>query len=268
MDLKNLGLNGKTAIVTGASRGIGRAIARALHAEGVALAVVSRSRQSAQEAARVIGGGGTAHGAPVHPIVADLSLQAEVERVASESIARLGHVDILINNAALTTTGSFFETSDDDLQRVWLVKGMGFVRMTRAVAAHMRERRFGRIVNIVGGTARTPSHDFLMGSMVNAALVNFTRGIAYELAPANIRVNAISPGWTLTERQLRSFEMRAAAENKPVEDIIAREARGIPTRRLVTMDEIAALTVFVVSDLCPALTGEDIVMDGGATPGV
>jgi 3-oxoacyl-[acyl-carrier protein] reductase/bacilysin biosynthesis oxidoreductase BacG len=261
-------LNGKTAIVTGASRGIGREIARALHAEGVAVALVSRSRQSAQEAARLIGGAGTAQAAPIHLIVADLSLLAEVERVASEAVARLGHIDILVNNAALTTTGAFFEMSDDDLQNVWQVKGMGYVRMTRAVATHMKTRRAGRIVNITGGTARTPTSDFLMGSMVNAALVNFTRGVARELAPFNVRVNAISPGWTLTERQLRSFEMRAATQNITVDEVIAREARGIPMRRLVTMEEIAALTTFVVSDLCPALTGEDIAIDGGATPGV
>ncbi|HUY78687.1 MAG TPA: SDR family oxidoreductase [Ktedonobacterales bacterium] len=284
MDLKNLGLNGKTAIVTGASQGIGREIARALHAEGVALALVSRSRQSAQEAARVIGGSSAAQAAPIHPIVADLSLLAEVERVASEAIARLGHVDILINNAALTTTGAFFEMSDGDLQNVWQVKGMGYVRMTRAIAAHMKERHArrmegqkaermqaqeaGRIVNIIGGTARTPALDFLMGSMVNAALVNFTRGVARELGPFNIRVNAISPGVTLTERLLRHYELESVAKKIPVDDLIARDARHIPGRRFVTPEEIAALTVFVVSDLCPALTGEDIVMDGGANPGV
>jgi len=268
MDLKNLGLNGKTAIVTGASQGIGREIALALHAEGVALALVSRSRQSAQSAARKIADAQPANKAPIYPIVADLSLLAEVERATSEAITQLGHVDILINNAGLTTTGAFFEMSDEALQTVWQVKGMGYVRMTRALATHMKQRRGGRIVNIAGGTARTPTADFLMGSLVNAAVVNFTRGVARELAPFNIRVNAISPGLTLTERYLRHIEMIANAEHKTVEEIIAREALGIPMRRLVTMDEIAALTVFVVSDLCPALTGEDISIDGGANPSV
>jgi 3-oxoacyl-[acyl-carrier protein] reductase/bacilysin biosynthesis oxidoreductase BacG len=130
----------------------------------------------------------------------------------------------------------------------------------------MVERRSGAIVNIVGSTSRTPTPDFIVGSLINAALVNFTRGIARELARYNVRVNAISPGWTLTERQQRSFELQAAARHTTLQDIIQREARAIPSHRLVEMHEIATLALLLLSEMVPSVIGEEFIIDGGATP--
>lgn len=266
MDLK---LQGKTAVVTGASQGIGREIARALHREGVALLVTSRKASSLRVAVEYIGGGAASgRAAPIHAVEADLALLAEVERVAQEAIERLGHIDFLINNAARAHTGGFFEMTDAELEEAIQVKGLGYVRLVRALAPHMMERRTGAIVNIAGTTSRTPTADFVAGSMVNAALVNFTRGISRELARHNVRINVISPGWTLTERQLRSFELQAAARGATVEEVMAREARAIPLNRLVTMQEVATLTLLLLSGQLPSLTGEEILLDGGATPSI
>lgn len=259
------GLRGKTAIVTGASQGIGREIARSLHNEGVIVTLVGQTRAHLEQSARDIGSGG---GAAVHAFVADLGLLAEVERVAAESLKLMGHIDILINCAGHATQGAFFTMSDQEFQDVWQIKAMGTVRMVRAVAPHMIERGDGRIVNIVGTAARTPSADFIAVGMANAALVNFTRGISRELAHHNVRINSISPGWTLTERLKRSLEMHAAAQKIDVTQALQRDARGIPTGRHVTMTEIANMTLLAVSDLCPSLTGEDIIIDGGATPSI
>lgn len=264
--IMDYGLQGKTALVTGASQGIGLAIAKALHREGVVLTVVGRTRPRLDQAARDIGSGGES--APVHPLVADLSLLAETDRVVAEALKLMGRIDILVNSAASSKSGAFFAQSDADIQETWTVKGMGYVRLVRAVAPHMIERRDGRIVNIVGTAARTPTADFLAGSMVNAALVNFTRGVSRELARHNVRINSISPGWTLTERLERSVAMRASAQGVPVAEALQREARGIPTGRHVSLEEVAHLTLLTVSDLCPSLTGEDIVIDGGATPSI
>lgn len=271
MTAMDYGLRGKTAIVTGASQGIGREIARALHEEGVSVLLVGQTRARLDQTVRDLRGASGADGAgdaAVHAVVADLSLLGEVERVTAEAMQRLGRIDILINNAARTRTGAFFGMSDDDLQDAWQVKGLGYVRLVRAVAPHMMRQRDGRIVNVLGATARTPTADFIVGSMVNAALVNFTRGVSRELARSNIRINSISPGWTLTERISRSIEMQAHAQNIAVEEVIQREARSIPTGRPVTMREVATLTLLAVSDLCPSLTGEDIIVDGGATPSI
>lgn len=267
-----LGLRGKTAIVTGASQGIGRAIARALHREGVALAIVARRHEALHEAARAISNerGESEQSAPVHPIVADLGLRAEVERVAAQSIARLGHVDILVNNAGQSHADSnnFFEMPEEAFEAIWQVKAFGYTRMVAAIAPHMRERRSGSIINIIGTTARTPTEDFIVGSMVNAALLNFTRGAARTLARDNVRINAISPGWTKTEGELRRFEMQAGARGKTPQEVEQTEARAIPLRRLVTMDEIAEMVLLLASDRLPAMTGEDVIIDGGVTPSI
>jgi NAD(P)-dependent dehydrogenase (short-subunit alcohol dehydrogenase family) len=262
-------LQGRTAVVTGASQGIGRAITRALAREGVAVVMVGRTPDHLARAATELREEHVGGAEPIlHPLVADLGLHGEVRRVAAMSLAQLGHVDILVNSAAAARTGPFFDLSDEDLVDTWQVKAMGYVRLVRALAPHMMERRAGRIVNIVGGAARTPTPDFIVGSMVNAALVNFTRGISRELAPFNVRINAISPGWTMTERQERSFALQAAARQISVEELERQQARSIPLNRLVSSSEIATLTLLLVSDLLPSMTGEDIVIDGGATPSI
>ncbi len=264
-----VGLSGKTAVVTGASQGIGREIARALYAEGVSVALVSQTAQSLEQAKRYVERTTPASaGATTHVLAADLSLRAEVERVVADAIRLLGHVDILVNNAARATTGSFFALTEGELQEVWQVKAFGYVRMVRALAPHMMDRRAGSIINIVGNTARTPAEDFIIGSMVNAALVNFTRGVSRELARHNVRINSISPGWTRTERQERKFAMQAATLGLSPEDVERNEARLIPMRRLVTTDEIANLALLLASDLMPTTTGEDFILDGGATPSI
>jgi NAD(P)-dependent dehydrogenase (short-subunit alcohol dehydrogenase family) len=265
----DLGLSGKTAVVTGASQGIGREIARALYAEGVSVVMIARSAESLLPAQRFVRqGGGSGSPALVHALPADLALRAEVERVSAEAIRVLGHVDILVNNAARATTGDFFSMSEGDLQEVWQVKAFGYVRMVRALAPHMMERRAGSIINIVGNTARTPAEDFIIGSMVNAALLNFTRGVSRELARHNVRINAISPGWTRTERQERKFAMDAAPLGITPGEAERRAARLIPLQRLVSMQEIAHLTLLLASDLMPATTGEEFIIDGGATPSI
>lgn len=265
----DLGLEGKTALVTGASRGIGLAITRALVREGVSVFMTSRTPERLGQAVAIVRQDLPGAQFPaVHAAPADLSLQAEVERVVAAAQTRLGHVDILINNAASSRTGPFFDMADEDLVEIWQVKALGYMRMVRALAPHMMERHHGRILNILGGTARTPTLDFIAGSMVNAALVNFTRGISRELAARNVRINSISPGWTMTERERRSLDMQAAARHVAVDELERQSARSIPLHRLVAADEIATLALLVVSDRLPSMTGEDIVIDGGATPSV
>lgn len=258
------GLSGKSAIVTGASQGIGKAIARALHSEGVTVMLVGQSRQRLDQTVREFGPGG----APLLVLTADLSRLDDIRRVASESIRQLKHVDILVNCAAHMKTGDFFEMTDSDLEEAWHVKGLGYVRMVRAIAPHMMSRGDGRIVNIVGSAARTPTEDFIAGAMVNAALVNFTRGVSRELARHHVRINSISPGWTLTERQYRSSEMQAVTQGVTLDQVLERQAMSIPIRKHVSMEEIATMTLMLVSDLTPALTGEDIIIDGGVTPSI
>lgn len=271
-------LAGKTAVVTGASQGIGREIARALHREGVGLAIVGRQAGRLEEAVDYIDTHDNADvlepaqlaptqvAAPIYLIEADLGLHSEVEHAAQVALDRLGHVDFLVNNAGQVRTAGFFDMTDAEVEEAVQVKQLGYVRLIRALAPQMMQRGSGAIVNIIGSTARTPTPDFIVGSMINAALVNFTRGLARELARYHVRVNAISPGWTLTERAQRSFELQAAARHMRAQEIMEREARGIPSHQLVAMQEIATLTLLLLSGLVPSVVGEEVIIDGGATP--
>jgi 3-oxoacyl-[acyl-carrier protein] reductase/bacilysin biosynthesis oxidoreductase BacG len=278
-------LEGKTAVVTGASQGIGREVARALYSEGIALAIVGRHAATLEEALVHIAAGPDAAGpdaagpdaaatrgptqaAPIYLVEADLGLQAEVERAAREAERRLGHIDFLVNNAAQVPSVEFFEMSDRAIEEAVAVKLLGYVRMVHELAPHMKQRGGGAIVNIVGSTARTPTPDFIIGSMINAALINFTRGIARELARHRVRVNSISPGWTMTDRQREVFERQAAARGVSTAVFIQGEARKIPAQHLVEMDEIATLTLLLLSDLIPSMIGEELILDGGLTPSI
>ncbi|MEH1836949.1 MAG: SDR family NAD(P)-dependent oxidoreductase [Nostoc sp.] len=194
-----LKLSGKTAIVTGGSAGIGLATAKALYSEGVNVAIAARNPERLENAVADIQSLPTP-GAKVISINADLTKADDVEKVVSTTLTQFGQIDILINNAGSARAGSFLESTDDLFLDAWNLKLLGYIRLVRAVVPDQKSRGDGRIVNIVGGAGRTPRPNFLAGGTSNAALLNFTKGISKELAEYNIRINAISPGATATER--------------------------------------------------------------------
>jgi NAD(P)-dependent dehydrogenase (short-subunit alcohol dehydrogenase family) len=140
--------------------------------------------------------------------------------------------------------------------------------MVRAVVPSMIDRRDGRIVNIVGASGRSPSPALLPVGTTNAALLNFTRGIAKELAPHNVRINAISPGPTATPRAEELAQQTALAQGISLAEAKADLARTLPLGRMVDPREIAAMALMLVSDRCASITGAEILIDGGSTPGL
>jgi NAD(P)-dependent dehydrogenase (short-subunit alcohol dehydrogenase family) len=265
----DLYLEGKAALVTGGSAGIGLACARGLVGEGVDVAIAGRSPERLAAAAAELEAvaANRARTPTIVTIAADLSQAGDVTRAAAEARATLGRVDILVNNAGSAMGGPFFDLGDEAFLAAWTLKLLGYIRMTRAVAPEMIARRDGRIVNIIGGAARTPAPAFLTGSTANAAILNFTRGLSKELAPHNVRINAISPGSTATERAERLIAADAV-DGVTLEQ--ARETRlaRIPMHRLTGPDEIAAMMLLLVSDRTASMTGAEVLIDGGATPGV
>jgi NAD(P)-dependent dehydrogenase (short-subunit alcohol dehydrogenase family) len=264
-----LGLAGRTAIVTGGSAGIGYACAAALHDEGVSVALVARTRARLEEAAsRISGRRSLAPDAIAFPVVGDVGRAEDVPRIVEAARERLRRIDILVNCAGAARAGAFLDLDDEAYRDAWTVKTLGYIRMVRAVAPEMIERRDGRIVNIVGGAARTPDEMFLTGGTANAALINFTRGVSKFLARHNVRINAISPGSTATERAERLAAQRAASLGVTVQEAKAQMQQAIPLGRLVEPREIAAIVLLVVSDRLPSMTGAEILIDGGQTPGM
>ncbi len=261
------GLAGKTAIVTGGSAGIGLATAKALYNEGVQVAIAARNPERLEQAVNSIRASSASTG-DVVAIAADISQSEGVDKVVATAIERLGQVDILINNAGSARAGSFLDLTDDAFLDAWNLKLLGYIRLVRAIVPDMIQRRDGRIINIIGGAGRTPRPNFLPGGTTNAALLNFTRGISQELAHHNIRINAISPGLTATDRAEQLAVQNAQSLGISVAEYKAKALQSIPLGRIVPPGEIANLALFLVSDLAASITGAEVLVDGGSTPGV
>jgi NAD(P)-dependent dehydrogenase (short-subunit alcohol dehydrogenase family) len=261
----DLGLRGKTALITGGSRGIGRAIAAALAAEGVRLTLCSRDKAALEAAATQIG---KETGAVISTIPADLSKIEDVTRVVDEALRQLGAIDILVNNAGAIRGGDFLKTPDEQWLTDWSLKLLGYIRMCRAVFPIMQSHGGGRICNVVGAAARNPSATYLAGGAANAALVNFTKGLADLGAPANILVTAVSPAATRTERWESLMAQHAAVQGKTVDEVRAESERAYPLGRIASPEDVANLVCFLVSARASFLTGICITVDGGSTRGV
>ena len=194
MDLE---ITGRHALVTGGSLGIGRQTAAHLAAAGADVAIAARD---AARLADVAGELDDAYDARVLALPGDMSKAGDIERVIAGTREAFGHIDILVNNAGSSPAGRIQDLDDATWQAAFGLKFMGYMRCARAVLPEMRERRWGRVVNVIGRGGHNPAAGYILGGSFNAALLNFTRALAYDCAPDNITVNAVNPGATDTPR--------------------------------------------------------------------
>ncbi|HWM78382.1 MAG TPA: short-chain dehydrogenase/reductase [Methylomirabilota bacterium] len=262
MDLE---LKGKTALITGGSKGIGLATARTMAAEGARVMICSRSADALGDAAGTIK---RETGQTVETLAVDLSELAGVERTASEALTRLGRLDILVNNAGAIKGGDFLTTPDDEWMRGWSLKLLGYIRMARAIFPVMQKQGGGRIVNVVGAAARNPATTYMMGGTANAALINFTKALADLGARSNILVTAVSPGPVKTERWDTLQRQQAQAAGKDLESHLAELNKNYPLGRIATAEECADLICFLASARASFLSGIAITIDSGISRGV
>src|SRR5262245_6640621 len=260
-----LGLGGKTALVTGGSKGIGLAVARALTAEGARVMICSRDAGALGRAASQVG---SVTGREVLTCTADLSELSAVARVAKDAVSRLGRIDILVNNAGAIKGGDFLTTPDEEWLRGWSLKLLGYIRMAREVLPHMQRQGGGRIINVVGAAARNPSPTYMMGGTANAALINFTKALADLGAKSNVLVTGVSPGPVKTERWDALLRQQAMAAGKDLDEYTKEQNAAMPLGRIARSEEIADLVCFLASERAAFLTGITITVDGGATRGV
>jgi 3-oxoacyl-[acyl-carrier protein] reductase len=261
----DLGLAGKAAVVTGGSRGIGRAVGLALAREGARVLLVARDTARVETAAREVG---KEAGVEVLALAADLGRLDEVTRTAEEARRRLGRIDILVNNAGAIRGGDFLAIPDQQWIEDWSLKLLGYIRLSRAVFPVMRAQGGGRICNVIGAAARNPTPTYLPGGAANAALVNFTKGLADLGAPHGILVTAVSPAATRTERWSALMAQQAAVAGKSAAEMQAEAERAYPLGRIATPEDVADLVCFLVSARASFLTGICVTVDGGATRGV
>jgi 2-hydroxycyclohexanecarboxyl-CoA dehydrogenase len=243
-------LEGRNALVTGAARGIGAGIARALAAAGARVALADVAADSVRETAEGLGKGGL-------PIVMDVSDARSVRAGVAEAEARLGPLDVLVNNAGVDTIAPFVETDEGVWDRLWAVNLRGTLLTTRAVLDGMIARQRGRIVSIGSDAGRVGSTGEAVYSATKGGVIAFSKSLAREVARHGITVNCVCPGPTDTAllEQVREYD----------EKLHASLARAIPLRRLGKPEDIAAAVAFLASDDAAYITGQTLSVSGGLT---
>lgn len=257
-------LKGKSAVVTGSSRGIGAAIAIELARCGARLTLTGRD---AQALAGVAGAVEKESGAKPAIVVCDLREPPAAKSVVDAAVKAHGRLDILVNNAGATKRGDFLALTDEDYLDGFALKFHGAVRMTRAAWPHLVQAK-GSLVNIVGIGSLTPTRDFTIGGPVNSALINLTKAVADRGLDEGVRVNAVNPGHIVTDRLRRRVEALAKAEGISYAQAEERSRREHGIKRFGEADEIAHLVAFLVSDRATYIHGSTIEIDGGATKGL
>jgi NAD(P)-dependent dehydrogenase (short-subunit alcohol dehydrogenase family) len=257
-------LSGKVAVITGGSRGIGRAIAKAFAAQGAQTVLAAKSEANLIKTADEI----AATNAPRPTIVAaDLATAEGCKALFDEVTKQHGRCDILVSSAGATQAGNFLEQSDEVWMDGFALKFFAAVRLSRLFWPMLSSAQ-GKIVNIDGGMARTPNPANLIGSAVNAAMASFSKGLSSLGIRDGVNVNTIHPGRTETDRNLELVKQQAAAEGKSVEQVAAEIAKSSGVRRLGQPEDVAALAVFLVSPAASHIQGAAIAVDGGATKGL
>ncbi len=255
----DFGLKGKGAVVTGASRGLGAAIADSLAAEGMDLLLVARDRAALDANAAALQ---SRYKVRVAVQEADLTSVASIHLVAQAASA-LSSVDILVNCAGATKRGDFFKLTDADWESGFALKFFGAVRLSRALWPKLKDAK-GSIINIVGVGARMPGSDFTIGGSVNAAFLHFTKALAEIGTRDGVRVNAINPGYFHTDRlahSLRSAAEQAGVSVEQASDVLLSKL-GVP--RFGRPEEVAHLVAFMASGQAAYLNGSAIEIDGGS----
>lgn len=251
---------GKAALITGGSRGIGRAIALALARLGMDVAICGRSEDSLVKTCAEI----EAAGVRAWGIRADVSKLEDIEKLVSDVKQAAGKIDVLVNNAVTSTSAPFDELTDDLFRYHIDVKLMAYIRIARLVLDDMKQRGSGRIVNVGGMTARIVAPLRMTNGVVNAGVSNFTKQFAGYAARHNVTVNCIHPGYTVTERMMQVFEREANEGGCTVDEVIARRTKDVPLGKLVQPEDLAAAAVFFCSDAAGMITGQCIAVDGGS----
>jgi NAD(P)-dependent dehydrogenase (short-subunit alcohol dehydrogenase family) len=251
-------------VVSGGSRGIGRGIATAFAMEGAHVVLAASSPSNLEAAADAI-----AAKAKARPDIcpADLRREEGCEQLFRFVQKKHGRCDILVNSAGATRAGGFLSLAEEAWQDGFALKFFGCVRLCRMFWP-MLKTVHGHVVNVIGGAARTPDAEFLIGGSVNAAMHNFTKGLSGLGKRDGVNVNAILPGMTETERVEQLFKQRAEASGSSVEQVRAKLIEKDGLARLGKPEDVAALALFLCSERARHIQGTAIAVDGGATPGL
>lgn len=245
----NLGLSGRTAIVCGASAGMGLAVAEAFAGEGMNVAMFARRRKVLETEAERLG---------ALAVQGDVTNPSDCERLVERTVDAFGGVDVLLNNSGGPPRGPALEVTEESLESAVALLLLSAVRLTNLCLPHLRKSSAGRVINIESSTVREPADNLALSNAVRPGIVGWAKTLARELGPDGITVNTIAPGRIDTERIAEVYP------DGPTEE----DLRAIPLRRLGKPDEIASVVTFLASDAGSYVTGTVIAVDGGLTRGL
>jgi len=254
----NLELNNRTAMVAAASKGIGKACALALAAEGCRVSICARGAEELERAREEVAAQGE-----VLAVRADLSAPADVEAWYQQTVARFGHVDILVTNTGGPPVARFMELTDEQWQAGVESTLMNVVRLSRLVIPGMQERRWGRLIHLTSLVAKQPIDELTISSTLRAGLSGLTKTMANQLGPDQITVNAVLMGQILTDRQYHLADRRVKERGLTYEQYFEQAAAEIPLRRLGEPREIGEVVAFLALQRASYISGVSLQIDGG-----
>ena len=256
----DLGLRGKVALVSASSKGLGRAIAEELAAEGANLVVCARGEDALRQTAESIR---KASGVTVVEVAADVSEQRGIDTVAKAALDKFGRVDILVTNSGGPPSGQFESYTAEMWESATRLLLFSVVGLTRAILPGMKERRWGRILNVTSIAVKQPIEGLMLSNSLRAAVTGFARTLANETAPFNVTVNNLMPGYTRTDRVQQLARATGEKSGGSARDAFAKWEKEIPMGRLGQPREFAALAAFLASERASYITGSSIAVDGG-----
>ena len=261
-----ISLQGRSAIVTGGSKGLGLAIATQFVASGANVVICARGKPALDEAVKAIsGGGGSAGGnarGRVIAVAGDVARADDVKRIHDEATKAFGKVDIIVNNAGVSRAGAFETLTDERMQEDLDQKLFAAIRMTRLAWPQMKERKWGRVINVLNIGAKAPRAGSAPTAISRAAGMALTKILAGEGAPHNVLVNALLVGFIESDQHVQA----AARTNVPYADFLAQRGKTIPLGRAGKAEEFANIACFLASDAAGYITGTAINVDGGMAP--
>jgi 3-oxoacyl-[acyl-carrier protein] reductase len=261
----NLGLSGKTALITASSKGIGRAVAEELASEGCNVSLCSRTREDLIITADNIR---QKYGVDVSWSVCDLNKSSDIENTFKVALNQFGKIDILINNCGGPSSGFFRDFSDEHWAEAFEQVFLSAVRFCNLTIPEMIKRQWGRIINITSVSVKQPIDNLILSNSFRSGLIGFAKSLSNEFAKYNITINNIAPGYTLTNRLYDLAVSRAKHSGLSHEEVLADMAKQVPMNRLARPEEIGAISAFLCSNQAGYITGNTIHVDGGWVKGL
>ena len=254
-------IKNKTAIVCASSQGLGKAAALELASEGVNLVISSRNEETLLSVKKEIE---TSTNAKIVSVVADLNKPKDIDNLYAKANSELGPIDILINNAGGPPPSNFDSLNDEDWLKAFNLTMMSSIRLSKLVLPDMKERNWGRIINISSVSVKTPVPGLFLSNSLRMGVLGWSKALSDEVAPKGITVNSVCPGSTRTARITNIFQSQSEAMDKTIEEIESNAAANIPMLRIGEPKELAALIAFLASERASYMTGLAIQVDGGS----